>query len=157
MPRRAALGYLIGRGALMGRGELIGTGDLIGRGSLIGAGEVIGRGPLKGASGGTGRFGLKKGMARYSSIVRGGKRRAAIAENSRIWPWRGRGVRKSQPSDETRARPDFDVLAVLERPGFGDSFFIGLGNQPQQQVRRSCCRTSISECDSWTQRTLFRP
>ena len=78
MPRRAALGYLIGRGALMGRGELIGTGDLIGRGSLIGAGDVIGRGPLKGASGGTGRFGLKKGMARCSSIVRGGKRRAAI-------------------------------------------------------------------------------
>ena len=38
VPRRAALGYLIGRGALMGRGELIGTGDLIGRGSLIGAG-----------------------------------------------------------------------------------------------------------------------
>ena len=64
-------GYLIlGRGELMGRGELIGTGDRIGLGSLIGAGSVIGRGLLKGASGGTGRFGLKKGMATRS--VKGG-------------------------------------------------------------------------------------
>ena len=68
----------MGRGELMGRGVLIGTGDRIGRGLLIGAGDVIGRGPLKGASGGTGRFELKKGMARCSSIVHGGKRRAAI-------------------------------------------------------------------------------
>jgi hypothetical protein len=62
----------LGRGELMGHGELIGTGDRIGRGSFIGAGGVIGRGPLNGASAGTGRFGLKKGMPKCSSIVHGG-------------------------------------------------------------------------------------
>jgi hypothetical protein len=56
----------------MGRGELIGTGDRIGRGLLIGAGDIIGRGPLKGARGGTGRFGLKKGMARLVLLDRHG-------------------------------------------------------------------------------------
>jgi hypothetical protein len=61
----ASPGYLMGRGALMGRGrgELIGTDDRMGRGFLIEAGGVTGRGPLKGASGGTGLFGPKKGMA----------------------------------------------------------------------------------------------
>ena len=44
------------------------------------------------------------------------------------------GVRRPLPSNETRARPDFDVLAIQHRPGFGDSFFHRIGNRPQQQA-----------------------
>ena len=59
--RYLALPYLVGRGALIGRGALMGAGGVIMRGALIGAGGLIGRGALKGASGVTGRSRLKKG------------------------------------------------------------------------------------------------
>ena len=56
-------GSLMGRGALTGGGELTGTGVFIGRGGLMGAGGFIGPGPLSGDRGGTGRSGIRKGMA----------------------------------------------------------------------------------------------
>ena len=33
-----------------------------------------------------------------------------------------------QPTDETRTRPDFDILAIQQSPGFGNNFLVGLAN-----------------------------
>jgi hypothetical protein len=67
------------------------------------------------------------------------------------------GVRKSQPSDDTRARPDFDVLPIQQPSGMGDSFFIGLAidlnSRPSDLVAARQYLNAIVRHGE----TLFRP
>ncbi len=67
------------------------------------------------------------------------------------------GVRKSQPSDDTRARPHFDVLPIQQPSGMGGNFFIGLAidlnSRPSDLVAARQYPNAIVRHGE----TLFRP
>ena len=74
----------IARGAPTGRGELMGTGLFIGRGGLMGAGGFIGPGPLSGDRSGTGRSGIRKGMA--ALVLLDGQVAAGVTRSDQFFP-----------------------------------------------------------------------